>query len=406
MHSFFRLQRSCKKGLIDSKIFSATTKSPGRNFASIPLPTNSPVRSRWPIFVLGFTSGLAVSLAVITYNEANSEHVLNPYNFTPFILVRKDCISSTSSIFTLQPILTARNSQVYTDAWKKGAWSLQVKQPQLQIARAYTPLPPVDGEDDAPHSALRFLIRKETRGEVSGYLHNLPLGATVDLRGPQIEYELPKHVDEVLFIAGGTGIAPALQIAHSLCQYNSPASRQSPRIRILWANRRREDCQGGISDPFKVSQSSTWMKSGLGPAAKSVYNPPSTKDLASSTSPQTAIVKRLNTLVMKHPSATKVEYFVDEENSFVTENLLKARLNYPWPEDTACVSIGISEDGYEMRTEPERPPGSKLVIVSGPDGFVKHYAGSKVWSGGQEIQGALGGVLKDIIPQGWEVWKL
>ena len=385
---------------LNLKILSAIARFPKRDFASSTPPTRSPTKSRWPIFALGFSSGLAASLAVIAYNENKSDQVLNPTNFTPFILVGKDRISSTSSVFTLQPILTAKNSQVYIDAWKKGVWSLQVKQPQLQIARAYTPLPPLDGEGIISRNALKFLIREEPRGEVSGYLHRLPLGATVDLRGPHLEFEIPKDIDEVLFIAGGTGIAPALQVAHSLTQVGS----ETARIRILWANRKREDSLGGTSDPFQIQQEYSWIKSKSVPRYLSA--PASIEQPINSSPQETALVKQLNALKAKRPLKISIEYFVDEEDSFITESLLKARLNDLRLEDYYHLQPYTGREGPELVLDSERRPGRKLVLISGPDGFVKHHAGPKVWKEGQETQGALGGVLKNINPKGWEVWKL
>ncbi len=389
MRSFFSVHRSTKL-LSDSRFFSAPAKYYAPDFAST--SSSKVPRRRWPVVVLGLTCGV-VAFSIYIYNESKPDQALNPVNFTPFSLVGKDTISSTSSIFTLQPTLTVGNSRIYADAWRKGVWSLQVKQPQLQIARAYTPLPPTDTDESVPSSALRFLIRREPRGEVSGYLHKLPLGATVDLRGPHREYELPENVEEVLFIAGGTGIAPALQVAHILLNCRDYAWR-NPKMHILWANRRREDSLGGVSDcpeaSKEVSRSGERRAIDIVMGAKS----PSMKYAAPSASPPAAMVKHLDTMKAKSPSNISVEYFVDEENSFITDRLLKAHLKNPRIED-------------EKRQPKDRhPPGIKIVLVSGPDGFVKHYAGPKAWRSGQEVQGSLGGVLKNIIPDGWVVWKL
>ena len=51
---------------------------------------------------------------------------------------------------------------------------------------------------------------------MSTYLHRLPIGATIELRGPHVEYQIPSEVKNVIFVAGGTGIAPALQVAHAM----------------------------------------------------------------------------------------------------------------------------------------------------------------------------------------------
>ncbi|RPB16207.1 hypothetical protein P167DRAFT_596419, partial [Morchella conica CCBAS932] len=119
--------------------------------------------------------------------------------------------------------------------------SLQIKQPQLQIARSYTPLPPHD------NGTIRLLIKKEPGGEMSRYLYSLPEGATVELRGPQIDYAYtPRDLSgerKVVFIAGGTGIAPALQVASSLL-----GGEGKERAEILWAVRRREETLGAMAD--------------------------------------------------------------------------------------------------------------------------------------------------------------
>lgn len=344
---------------------------------------------------------MTFACGVLAYYEytAYNDQVLNSTNFTPFTLVKKEYVSSTSSIFTLQPNLTAKNSRVYADAWKKGVWSVQVKQPQLQIARSYTPLPPIDADESTTNGAIRFLIRKNPKGEVSGYLHKLPLGATIELRGPHIEYELPEEVQEVLFIAGGTGIAPALQITHALCERGEGGPRGTPNMRILWANRRREDCLGGINDILEVE---TPMKA---PDMEQRAERRPTKDLVADISPQTVLVAQLHKLRAKSPGNISIQYFVDEDNNFITRDHLRHFLDDPSLKYANALEKKDSD--YQKTQWTNRyPPGSRLVLISGPDGFVRHYAGPKVWKDGREVQGHLGGVLRDIDPKGWGVHKL
>lgn len=400
MHSFFRLQRSCSKPLSDPKFFSATTKFGTRDFTSSAYPTKVPVRRRWTIYVVTFTCGVLAYYEYTAYNEWKSDQVLNPMNFTPFVLVGKERVSSTTSIFTLQPNLTAKNSSIYAEAWKKGVWSVQVKQPQLQIARSYTPLPPIDANESSTNGAIRFLIRKDPNGEVSGYIHKLPLGATIELRGPHIEYELPEEVQEVLFIAGGTGIAPALQIAHTLFNRSGESPRRNPKMRILWANRRREDCLGGISDILRVE---TPMEE---PDMDQRAESRSMKDLVGYMLPQTALVTQLDKLRAKSPGNISIQYFVDEDRKFISEDYLRLFLDDPWLAYANALEKMGGFDYQKKRWEKRYPPGSRLVLISGPDGFVKHYAGPKGWKDGQEVQEPLAGVLKDIDPKVWAVHKL
>ena len=224
-------------------------------------------------------------------------------------------------------------------------WSLQVKQPQLQIARSYTPLPPKEMAAKSEPGDVEFLIRKDPQGEVSSYLHKLPLGARIDLRGPQLEYTIPQNVDEILFLAGGTGIAPALQVVHTLLKARSLSTTRLPRIHILWANRQQEE-------PLQVL-----------------------KELESSCREELSL-----------------QYFVDDQKTFITKDVI-----------TQCL-LKSSERGRNASKMDSA--GRKLVLISGPEGFVNYYAGPKVCKGGSERQGQLGGLLKNAKLNGWEVWKL
>jgi ferredoxin-NADP reductase len=313
----------------------------------------------------------------------SSDASLNPLDFTPYTLIDKQPVSSTSAIFTLRNSNGVSDTESVKEVWKRSVWSVQIKQPQLQIARAYTPLPPTtDGKrkgDEQPED-LRLLIRQEQGGEVSTYLHRLPEQSTIELRGPNTELELPRDIIEVIFLAGGTGIAPAMQVAQAL------GRRTGSRMHILWANRGREECIGGISD----DQSSTstqnrvgWWKSSTGssvPAAQALL-PEDTGTLTKG-----VIASELDALKKRSETATKglsVNYYVDDEKTFIQLNEVERRVR-------------------RQREE----QGSRLIIVSGPDGFIEHWAGKKIWAGGREIQGPLGGQLGSMDLGEWKVIKL
>lgn len=302
----------------------------------------------------------------------------NPGTFALFTIISKEITSPTSSIFVLKPS-SVRSSSEFSDAWKKGIWSVQVKQPQLQIARSYTPLPPTQQAEFSEE--LRFLIRREPHGEVSSYLHSLPVSANIELRGPQIEYEIPKDVDEILFLAGGTGIAPALQTLYTLFECRKDADFV-PKLRILWANRRREDSFGGTSDTPLLSRnlSRPWISLlGFGEA-----NQPKKRQVSHEIS-ISPIVKELNSIKERNGGHITIDYFIDEENSYITEEILRSYLS-----KSAVQSSSVR----------------RLVLISGPEGFIMHHAGPKEWRGGKELQGPIGGILGNISSEGWEIWKL
>jgi hypothetical protein len=320
---------------------------------------------------------------------SQSDASLNPHTFTPYTLVDKQTVSPSSAIFTLRHREGARDPESVQKAWVRSVWSVQVKQPQLQIARAYTPLPSrLDGTaGDEAAEDVRLLIRAEAGGEVSTYLHALPEKAKIELRGPNIECELPHDIKEVIFLAGGTGIAPAMQVAQAM------GRRTGSRMCILWANRRREECIGGVSDDHipvnPVFQAGSRWRSLLGMGQPAVQE---ASPLVVSQS-KGIIVQELEALKERGDLRTRelsvhqelsVQYYVDDENTFIKPADVAKRLHISTPGET----------------------GSKLILVSGPDGFIEHWAGKKLWVGGREVQGPLGGVLGQMDLKDWKVFKL
>lgn len=322
--------------------------------------------------------------AYLRSRQDNLDSSLNPFTFARYKLESKEQVSSTNSIFTLVPAVSSvDNRETYEVAWQTGIWSVMFKQPQLQIGRDYTPLPPLNHESEDSTDSLRFLIRRDPHGEVSRYLHNLQDGANIDMRGPQVECELPPEVEDILFIAGGTGIAPALQAAYII--FRRSVEGRKPRIHILWANRKREDCAGGISDtPSPVpSQSRKWWPFGGGVTKNDSKSEPESSPIPAPSS-QNVIVRELQNLKTEYPGQISVDYFVDEENTFISAKEIKTYID--------SIKSGASS--------------KRMIIISGPEGFVNYMAGPKTWAHGYELQGPVKGLIEQIGIKGWEVWKL
>jgi ferredoxin-NADP reductase len=228
---------------------------------------------------------------------------------------------------------------------------------------------------------IRLLIRQEEGGEVSTYLHRLPEQSTIELRGPKVEWQLPDDIREVIFLAGGTGIAPAMQVAQVI------GAKPRSRMHILWANRRREECLGGVSDENDASEPGqgrpSWWKRLLG------YSLPASQEkVLDAVLPPApgVIVQELEALKKRnaaHSSGLYVQYYVDEENKMIKKQDIVKRLGAGAPET-----------------------GSGVILISGPDGFIEYWAGKKLWVGGREVQGPLGGVLGNMDLKGWSVVKL
>ncbi|KAK3359764.1 hypothetical protein B0T25DRAFT_564747 [Lasiosphaeria hispida] len=390
---------------------------------------------------------------------------LNDTTFVPFKIVSKEQVSPTSFIITVEPRYKRRvedrsdenntgndarlksllksirpsrwqqpfhaSISVLEEAWEHGLWSVEIKQPQLQVARNYTPLPSSPSEEeraDIDHGYLRFLIRKMDGGEVSTYLSKLQVGELVELRGPHLGFDVRTRLgnaDRVVFLAGGTGIAPALQTARALLDHETPESAPKPSINIVWANRHRTDCSGceTLSLPSQTL-----------PTDPPLANP---------------ITSLLAEMKHRHGNNLNISCTVDDEDTFINPAAITNATHSPstttapsskWPSwlwsqpkkpitttpttpfvDTAACpshsqpllaskdahdSAGIECKCQDIDGHPV-PGGKNLLMVSGPDGFISTFAGAKTWGDGIEMQGALGGVvgaLEKRDPGFWGRW--
>ena len=334
--------------------------------------------------ILGIAVGSAFAFGYSVYKHKTGKTAAaaatGPGNdgFVKYRLAAREDVSSTCAIFTLRPILGGKSVGMNGEGTERAIKSVLFKQPQLQIARAYTLLPAEPGQAD---DELRFLIKREKGGEVSSYLHRLETGAEVEVRGPNAEYTLPaERVRKVVFIAGGTGIAPALQAARAV-------AADEADVHILWANRHREDCQGGKSDT--LSAQTSWSETFAG-----WFSPFSTpgkdakaQDTAIEKRPKSEIVRRLDALKRQGRGRIAVDYFVDDEERFIKP-----------VEATTLVRASFSPEA--------KPEGKNVMFISGPEGFVNAWAGPKEWRDGMELQGPIGGVLSKLDLRDWEIVKL
>ena len=359
------------------------TSAPSKSERKLP-QTRQPFRlKRWQRSV-----GTVVILggaAYLVYRFSVNGHSRDP--FIPYKLISKEPVSSTASIFMLEPHEISQDLTRYNEAWKKGIWNVHFKQPQLQIVRPYTPLPLRNGKSEAETGRLRFLIRNDIYGEVSSYLHRLPIGSQIELRGPNLEYEISPEVKQVVFFAGGTGIAPALQVAHAL--FGSKDNGKDKKLHILWASRKREDCVGGHSDYAPAEPLA--LKSKL----TSIFSNPRPTNQEVTREDQGLIVKELEELKEKYSGKVTVEYFVNEENTWIDKDaVVKALSRF----DDIDFSLGSST-----------PHEQRQILISGPPGFISYLAGPKEWSGGKEQQGGVSKILAHAIamnPHNVKVWKI
>ncbi|KJR86608.1 cytochrome c mitochondrial import factor [Sporothrix schenckii 1099-18] len=358
---------------------------------------------------------------------------LNTETFVSFAVVARDRVSPTAFVLTLRLLAedgvarTATAAAIAT-AWQHGLWSVEVKQPQLQIARDYTPLPRVVGEhgehgEHGQHSAdgteIRLFVRVVPGGEVSKYLSRRAVGSTVDVRGPRLSFDVAARMGgdgdsdrQVVVLAGGTGISTALQAAKAVLGRGAAVS-------ILWANRQADDSIG-VTATIDAKEA----------------NP---------------IVRDIKALQTRYGAdRLRVLSFVDAQQTWITEPAVRQAIAGPngkssgrswyWPwgrqettssattqpdtTDPSCVYHSartlerLDADVFRGSTTTRTcscgagSAGKNLVLVSGPDGFIAAWAGAKTWAGGQEQQGPLGGILGHMAARDpetfarWQVLKL
>ena len=348
-------------------------------------------------FLAGILIGAVLTPVWIYYDDRKRKG-----GFEHYRLVKKEPVSSTASIFYLEPENKSAKLDVYKKAWQDGIWNLEFKQPQIQVVRAYTPLSPMHGVDGV-EGALRFLIRREHEGEVSNYIHSLPVGSNVELRGPNVEYRVPKDVQQVLFVAGGTGIAPALQVAHAMFDhpvYPIPRLGGSGKrkLHILWANRRREDCVGGGTRTSTVEPATATA----GGILNSIFQwakpdgTPSPTLVVQEVHRTSPIVDELEALVAAHPGQISVQYFVNDEDTWINARAL---------DEALAMFDDLERDSMYAYMERE----TRQIIISGPSGFITHIAGPKQWRRGREEQGEVSHLLAHALwknPHNVKVWKV
>ena len=216
-----------------------------------------------------------------TEEGEDSSDLLNPEEFHKFIVTHKEKIDDDHYIIEITPKFFHWEYSHGTDPegkslWKGDKfWSVEIKQPDINVVRSYTPLPlyylkseytrsgekepllkvinPEIDEYDR-HGTMCLYVKRYNDGEVSKYITDRNVGEELELRGPNIEYKFPYHplhklhkrpifkdlpskveadnmietvkrvnnlpdVDNIVFYAAGTGIAPILQVLFSKKPY-------------------------------------------------------------------------------------------------------------------------------------------------------------------------------------------
>nr|XP_036578414.1 oxidoreductase FAD-binding domain-containing protein [Colletotrichum truncatum]KAF6785657.1 oxidoreductase FAD-binding domain-containing protein [Colletotrichum truncatum] len=376
-------------------------------------------------------------------DPAEATILSNARKFIRFDVIDKEQVSPTSFILTLKsPAPKALPS--LSSLWDVfDLWCVEVKQPQIQVAREYTPLPPAAGSDP---DTLRLYVRALRGGEVSTYLSRLsPMGDTVELRGPHGEFDLRSRLgaagDRVVFLAGGTGIASALQAANAVLPGGSSMT-------IFWAVRSREEIQRGAPSTQQhaatAASTSSWSWNPFSKRPQETGLKIQAEVLSAEADDASPISRELIALKEKYGDKLDVRVVVDQEGTLIREPDLAAALaqQQQGPRHLGNALPPTTTDGCKFHSQEAHlgmvdgapnagkrllfkdedcacspkdgtaAPGKNVFVISGPQGFVQAYAGPKIWRDGGQLQGPVGGMLGAIqrgnpnLLKDWIVLKL
>ncbi|KAI5867273.1 hypothetical protein GGS23DRAFT_612392 [Durotheca rogersii] len=388
-------------------------------------PKRGRPRSRALLVGAGLCAGVGACLALLRGGGGPDNDILSATDFRAFAIVAREAVSPSAFELAVRadgPGAGSGPSPALARARAHGLWSVEVKQPQLQIARHYTPLPSPrrcgddgddgdDDDDDDNGRTLRFLVRRVAGGEVSTYLSKLRVGDRVWLRGPHLGFDVGRRrggAGNVVFLAGGTGIAPALQIAARLLDGGSEqGGPPDVSVSILWANRYAADALGRPQARGGASSLPRWWWS-LGRSQ--------VPEIAEAAGADSVLAHQIRGLQRRHPDHFHIAYFVDDEGTAIGARdvrlacdsgaspvqLPPANPSCPWHSPAALEQLPDDKDAGRHREGCVcRGPGvgADLLCVSGPDGFVAAYGGPKVWRDGAETQGPVRGMLGQILAE-------
>ncbi|KAG7848927.1 hypothetical protein KL941_001745 [Ogataea angusta] len=222
--------------------------------------------SKWRKMLPSLAVGGALIWGFYAYNYFTADKketipdLLLPDRFLPYLVSFKYQVDQDHYLIELtrknRGSILAPHQQLFNG---KRLWSVDIKQPEINIVRNYTPLPlyvaGIDPDTHEPHLRLvtkpeeegKFvlLVKRYDNGEFSRWLTSRNLLDEVELRGPVVEYKVPYHpLDKFparpqlqpllskiqpdpeypenipkpetwTFYAAGTGVLPLLQMLYS-----------------------------------------------------------------------------------------------------------------------------------------------------------------------------------------------
>lgn len=367
--------------------------------------------SRWKKYVpiAAVLSGASWGLYTFSYlfTDATPSEYMTPYTFTPFIISNKTPVDEDHYLIELTPKFNKWKQQNNGDIWNgQKLWSVEIKQPQINVVRKYTPLPllldddsagvpyiRIQNEQDHKAGKLVLYVKKYQCGEVARWIDRKPIGYELELRGPFIERELdsvptldghqrglvhnvpsfnkPDLLEKYKitkphlgFFAAGTGIVPVLQMTLSSNPYGGD-------ITVYHSRKTQKEMQW--------CESILYLLEKLGRVELKEYISSQNHRLTKRDIPP----KNMNMDSLD----TKLKQYLTTQTS---------------PYSRLPKFSTTLEQAKHLKQNIAKEPISQ-IIVCGTDAYIRQLAGVKPY---YETQGPLGGWLKE---KGWseeDVFKL
>lgn len=158
------------------------------------------------------------------------ENALNPGQWKEFVVSSVDRVSHDTAKLRLFP--KNRDERVgYTVA---SCITARVKTDTgVQVVRPYTP---VNKHGDT--TGIDLVVKGYPQGLASKAIVNSKPGDVIELKGPYLKFEYaPNKYDEIVCLAGGSGITPILQLINSIVENRDDQTK----ITLVFANKTEED---------------------------------------------------------------------------------------------------------------------------------------------------------------------
>ncbi|KAJ2851599.1 hypothetical protein IWW36_000922 [Coemansia brasiliensis] len=176
----------------------------------------------WAMEVIGASAAFLYYLHLYTdLLKPKVKERLNPDKYTPFTLVEREQLTKDTDRFRFRinrPRFDEELEKTVDSIITQGAWALDVKDHLVQTYRTYTPVDyfvssTVDDERGLREGYCDLVVKRYSNGSLSRFLHSTRVGDTVEIRGPILTWPYePNKYRRIYMIAGGTGIAPMIQL--------------------------------------------------------------------------------------------------------------------------------------------------------------------------------------------------